>query len=43
MHEFMIFVAPFIMVILSILIASVLAPMDKVVWEEHRKSEKDLS
>lgn len=34
MNEFMIFVAPFITVIISIIFAFILAPMDKVVKED---------
>ncbi len=35
MNEFMIFVAPFIILILSVIFAFILAPMDKVVKEEE--------
>ncbi|WP_407656755.1 cytochrome bd oxidase small subunit CydS [Lysinibacillus yapensis] len=34
MNDFMIFVAPFITVILSIIFAFILAPLDKLVKEE---------
>ena len=34
MNEFMIFVAPFIMVVVSIILGFLLAPMDKLIKEE---------
>lgn len=37
MNDFMIFVAPFIMTIVSIVLAFILAPMDKIVREEDSK------
>ncbi|WP_408056608.1 cytochrome bd oxidase small subunit CydS [Ureibacillus manganicus] len=36
MNDFMIFVAPFIMVIISIIIAFIIAPMDKSIKEEKQ-------
>ncbi|MFL0506445.1 hypothetical protein ACH0B5_11900 [Ureibacillus sp. 179-F W5.1 NHS] len=37
MNEFMIFVAPFIITIVSIVLAFLLAPMDKIVKDEEVK------
>ena len=36
MNDFMIFVAPFIMVIISIIISFIIAPMDKSIKEEKQ-------